>query len=174
MWSKPTENLIRLLPLWGLLLLLSSCRTAAPRLDYRALARASVRLGIDIGPQDNHRLYLEAAEWIGTRYRTGGDSRRGTDCSGMTGQIYRKVYRIQLPRSTGEQKEQSRRVSKRNLREGDLVFFTSNRSGRKPAHVGIYLKEGKFIHASTSKGVIVSRLDETYYRDNWIAGGRVQ
>lgn len=173
MWSKPANRFIRLLPLWGLLLLLGSCRTTAPRVDYRALARASIRLGIDIGPQDNHQLYIEAARWIGTPYRPGGDTRRGTDCSGLTCQLYQKVYRVQLARSTGEQKDQSRKVGRRNLREGDLLFFTSNRSGRKPAHVGIYLKEGKFIHASTSKGVIVSNLDEKYYRDNWISGGRI-
>lgn len=61
---------------------LSSCHTSAPRLDYKALAQASVRLGVDIELQDNHKLYIHASEWIGTPYRAGGDSKRGTDCSG--------------------------------------------------------------------------------------------
>ena len=71
---------------------LSGCRTSAPKLDYKKLARASVRLGVDIGMEDNHKLYLEAAEWIGTPYRGGGETKRGTDCSGMTCQIYKKVF----------------------------------------------------------------------------------
>lgn len=157
-----------------LIFCLSSCHTSAPRLDYKALARASVRLGIDIGPTDNHKLYIESAEWTGVSYRPGGDSKQGTDCSGFTCRIYEKVYRTKLPRSTEEQKKESRTIGKRHLREGDLVFFTSKRSGNKPAHVGIYLKEGKFVHASTSKGVIVSSLQEKYYIDNWLSGGRIE
>ena len=160
--------------LTGLIFILSSCRTSAPRLDYQALARASVLLGVDINMEDNHKLYLESAEWIGVPYRGGGDSKRGTDCSGLTYQIYRKVYRTQVPRNTEDLRKESTKVAKRNLREGDLVFFSSSRSRKKVAHVGIYLKNGKFIHASTSKGVIVSRLSEDYYTRHWISGGRIR
>ena len=160
--------------LLGLIISFSSCRTSAPRLDYKALAKASIRLGVDINLEDNHKLYRESADWIGVPYRGGGDSKRGTDCSGLTYQVYRKVYRTQLPRNTEDLKKKSNKVSKRNLREGDLVFFTSRNSGKKVAHVGIYLKNGKFIHASTSKGVIVSNLNEDYYTKHWISGGRIQ
>ena len=160
--------------LLGLIISLSSCRTSAPRLDYKALAKASIRLGVDINLEDNHKLYMDSADWIGVPYRGGGDSKRGTDCSGLTYQVYRKVYRTQLPRNTEDLKKKSYKVSKRNLREGDLVFFTSRNSGKKVAHVGIYLKNGKFIHASTSKGVIVSNLNEDYYTKHWISGGRIQ
>lgn len=166
------KHLTYMLALLGLVVSLSSCRTTAPRLDYKALARASVRLGVDVNLEDNHKLYIEAAQWIGVPYRPGGDSKRGTDCSGLTCQLYKKVYRTQLSRSTDEQKDESSKVARRNLREGDLVFFSSSRSGRKVAHVGIYLKDGKFIHASTSSGVIVSRLDEKYYTQHWLSGGR--
>ena len=160
--------------LLGLIISFSSCRTSAPRLDYKALAKASIRLGVDINLEDNHKLYMESADWIGVPYRSGGDSKRGTDCSGLTYQVYRKVYRTQLPRKTEDLKKKSNKVSKRNLREGDLVFFTSRNSGKKVAHVGIYLKNGKFIHANTSKGVIVSNLNEDYYTKHWISGGRIQ
>ena len=88
--------------------------------------------------------------------------------------IYRKVYRTQVPRNTEDLKKESNKVAKRNLREGDLVFFTSSRSKNKVAHVGIYLKNGKFIHSSTSKGVIVSNLNENYYTKHWISGGRIR
>lgn len=167
-----TGRLYRLLLPALLLLCLSSCHTSAPRLDYRALARASVQLGMDIGPKDNHRLYLTAAEWIGTPYRSGGHTKRGTDCSGLTGEIYRKVYRVRLPRSTGEQLAACRKVARRGLKEGDLVFFHNGKSRKKVTHVGIYLKDGKFVHASTSRGVIVSSLDENYWRCCWMRGGR--
>ena len=158
----------------GLTAILSSCRTSAPRLDYQALARASLLLGVDINLEDNHKLYLEAADWIGAPYRGGGDSKKGTDCSGMVYQIYRKVYRTQVPRNSEELKNKSNKIAKRNLKEGDLVFFSSNRSKKKVAHVGIYLKNGKFIHSSTSRGVIVSRLGEDYYSRHWICGGRIR
>lgn len=157
----------------GVIVSLSSCRTSAPRLDYQALARASILLGVDINLEDNHKLYLESAKWIGVPYRSGGDSKRGTDCSGFVSQVYRKVYRKHVPRSTEDLKKASSKIAKRNLREGDLVFFTSSRSRKKVAHVGIYLKNGKFVHASTSKGVIVSRLSERYYTQHWISGGRI-
>ena len=156
------------------LLGLMSCHTSAPRLDYKALAQASVRLGMDIELTDNHKLYVNAAEWIGTPYRVGGDSRHGTDCSGLVSQLYKKTYRMRLSRSTDGQLKESNKIARRNLREGDLVFFTSRSSRKKVAHVGIYLKDGKFIHASTSQGVIVSSLKEKYYTQHWLCGGRVK
>ncbi len=156
----------------GTVLLLSSCRTAAPRLDYRALANASVKLGMDIDLRDNHRLYTEVTGWIGTPYRMGGDTKRGTDCSGFTRQIYKTVYHKSLDRNSESQRKQCKKVAKHQLKEGDLVFFSSNNSGKKVAHVGIYLKDGKFVHASTSRGVIVSKLSENYYKTHWICGGR--
>ena len=160
--------------LLGLMFCLSSCHTSAPRLDYKALAQASVRLGMDIELTDNHKLYVNAAEWIGTPYRAGGDSRHGTDCSGLVSQLYKKTYRMRLSRSTDGQLKESNKIARRNLREGDLVFFTSRSSRKKVAHVGIYLKEGKFIHASTTRGVIVSQLNEPYYTKHWISGGRTR
>lgn len=153
---------------------LTACRTAAPRLDYQALAHASIRLGVDIAMDDNHRLYTECASWIGVPYRSGGSSRRGTDCSGLVHEVFRKVYRADTPRSTADLRKAAVKVSKSGLREGDLVFFSSERSRKQVAHVGIYLKEGRFVHASTGKGVTVSRLDEAYYQRHWLGGGRLK
>lgn len=172
--GRKKRYFLQFILLLGLIASLSSCRTSAPRLDYQALARASILLGVDINMEDNHKLYLEAADWIGVPYRGGGDSKRGADCSGLVYQVYRKVYRTQVPRNTEDLKKESNKVAKRNLREGDLVFFTSSRSKNKVAHVGIYLKNGKFIHSSTSKGVIVSNLNENYYTKHWISGGRIR
>lgn len=69
--------------------------------------------------------------------------------------------------------KQASKVSRGKLKEGDLVFFSSRNSRKKVAHVGIYLKDGKFVHASSSRGVIVSHLNEPYYRTHWMRGGRI-
>lgn len=168
------KHFLYLVALLGLVFSLSSCRTSAPRLDYKALAKASTRLGMDINKDDNHKLYLASAEWIGVPYRAGGESKHGTDCSGFVSQLYKRVYNIRLARSTDGQLKESNKVSRRHLREGDLVFFTSRASRKRVAHVGIYLKDGKFVHASTSQGVIVSSLNEKYYTQYWLRGGRVK
>lgn len=157
-------------------ILLASCRTSSiPSQHYRELARASVRLGMDIDRKDNHALYIESSRWIGTPYRSGGSTQRGTDCSGMVSQIYSKVYRTTLHRTAEEQRKYDcRNIKKGKLREGDLVFFHNGRNRKRASHVGIYLKDGRFIHASTSRGVIVSRLNEEYYHKHWLAGGQVK
>ena len=166
------KHLIRTLLLMTLAMGLSSCRTTTPKVDYKTLAKASIKLGMDIEYEDNHALYAEASDWLRTPYRIGGSSKKGVDCSGLASQIYHKVYRIKLPRTSDSQYSNSRKVAKGNLREGDLVFFTSNQSGKRVAHSGIYLKNGKFVHASSSQGVIISSLNETYYKTHWKSGGR--
>lgn len=163
-----------IIPLSFLIIAFSSCGSVAPKADYRALAKASIRLGMDIGYADNHRLYIEASEWMGAPYRSGGHSKHGTDCSGLTTQLYRKVYKVKLERSSNQQLKQSKKVLKRNLNEGDLVFFSNQSSSKKVGHVGVYLKDGKFIHASSSKGVMISKLNEPYYEKRWIQGGRMK
>ncbi len=159
------------------LLLFASCGTSrhAAGVDYTALARAGIALGLDIDEDDDRSLMLEAASWIGVRYRYAGNDRRGVDCSGLTYNIYRTVYGIQLQRSSeGMYEEDVDKISKRKLKSGDLVFFGTGKKRRKVNHVGIYLKDGAFIHTSNSSGVIVSRLDEEYYRKRYIKAGRVK
>ncbi|WP_294453673.1 C40 family peptidase [uncultured Bacteroides sp.] len=153
----------------------SSCGTRRLNYDFRDLAAAAIRLDMDIDLKDNHKLYLEAADWIGTPYRYGGTTKKGVDCSGLTMSIYRTVYRKKLSRNSEEQRDKDcQRVLKRNLREGDLVFFHNGKKKRRASHVGIYLKDGRFIHASTSVGVVVSSLNERYYSSHWLQGGRVK
>ena len=128
---------------------------------------------MDIEMDDNHSLYVEAAGWLGVPYRSGGTNKRGVDCSGLTSSIYKKVYHKKLERSSEEQrKKDCRKISKGKLREGDLVFFHNGRKKKRATHVGIYLKNGKFIHASTSRGVIISNLNEDYWKKHWLSGGR--
>lgn len=166
-----------LFPLFALVLLtgcLSSCGTKVPSYDYQALAKASVRLGMDINMEDNKQLYIEVANWIGVSYLPEGMDTHGVDCSGFICQVYKNVYKKRLERNTaGQLKKNCNPISMSHLKEGDLVFFSSKQSKGNVAHVGIYLKEDKFVHASISKGVIISSLKESYYAKNWITGGRV-
>ena len=159
--------------LCALAFLLGSCRTIAPQYDYQELARASVRLGMDIDMNDNHALYMESAQWLGVPYRNGGTTEQGIDCSGLTSAIYKKVYRKSLERNSDDQrKKDCRKVKKGKLREGDLVFFHNGRKKKTATHVGIYLKDRKFIHASSRQGVIISTIDEDYWEKHWLSGGR--
>ena len=117
-------------------------------------------------------LEREARTWLGTNYKYGGDSKSGTDCSGLVMQVFLKVTAIKLPRNSADQQKFCRSVDRRKLAPGDLVFFSSSRNGRV-SHVGLYIGGGDFIHASTSRGVIVSNLSEKYYTDHYHSGGRV-
>lgn len=149
------------------------CGSIAPKYNYQEIARASIRLGMDISIKDNHTLYIESSKWLGVPYRRGGNTLEGVDCSGFTSAIYKKVYRRKLERNSENQRNKDcRKVKKRNLREGDLVFFHNGKKKKRATHVGIYLKDQKFIHASTRQGVIVSRLDEVYWEKHWLSGGR--
>ncbi len=157
------------------LLLMCSCRSVIPACNYKELAHAGIVLGIDIDKTDNHKLYMEASRWIGTPYKNGGNSKQGTDCSGLTSAIYQKVYRKKLQRSAdGQLKKNCKKISKSNLREGDLVFFHGKHSYKTANHVGIYLKENKFIHTSSSRGVVVDNLNRSYWRNSWLSGGKVK
>lgn len=119
-----------------------------------------------------HPVVAEARRWIGTPYRYGGTSRQGADCSGMVMEVVRQSVGITLPRNSLRQCEACRPVSLEVVRPGDLVFFRSARSGGKVCHVGIYSGNGRFIHASSSKGVIESRLAENYYATHFHGAGR--
>jgi hypothetical protein len=133
----------------------------------------SSMLGISINDVSLLDLYREVADWLGTRYRRGGMSRKAVDCSGFTNIIYKNVFDIQLDRvSTVIAKNVKESITdKEDLLPGDMVFFST--FGKKYInHVGVYIGEGKFIHASIKKGVIISRLDEGYYSKVWKKGGR--
>lgn len=177
------KNLLYILLFSIILLLSSSCGStkSGPQLyDPKEVAYLSTKLGINLSNKDknddkNMALYAETSLWLGTPYRYGGMTRRGTDCSGFTMQVYKKIYRKNTPRSTsGLAKAKYPKVAKRNLQVGDLLLFATGKKKGEVTHAGIYLKEGKFIHASTSRGVIVSHIDENYYKKAWVRAIRVK
>lgn len=159
------------------ILFLTGCKTRSnfSAAEMRDIVHAASKLDMYIDYEDNHKLYIEAASWLGTPYQYGGTSRNGIDCSALTQKIYQNVYHKNIARSSTDQmKKSSQRVRKRKLKEGDLVFFGSSKNKKRCSHVGIYLKDKKFIHASSSKGVIVSSLHQKYWKKYWLAGGRVK
>jgi cell wall-associated NlpC family hydrolase len=118
----------------------------------------------------NTYLFNFIDEWWGVRYRYGGTTMRGVDCSSYTGQLLYTVYAAKMPRTAREQYAVTTRVRRDELQEGDLVFFNT-RGG--VSHVGLYLSDGYFTHSSSSSGVTISNLNEAYYSRKFISGGRV-
>ncbi len=135
------------------------------QLKYAAL------LNTEIQSLPSKTLLENVDEWYGVRYRTGGNTKSGVDCSGFTVAVYAAVYGIMLPRVSRDQYRTSRKISTTELQEGDLVFFNTN--GRGVSHVGVYLGNNKFIHASVSKGIMVNGLFEPYYLKRYIGAGRI-
>lgn len=119
------------------------------------------------------KVVAEAQNWIGTKYKYGGHSRNGTDCSGFIMQIFEDIAGIKLPRDSRSQQAFVEPLKRGDLAPGDLVFFASKVGGSRVGHVGLYIGKGNFIHSSTSKGVIISNLDETYYDRHYHSSGRV-
>jgi len=120
---------------------------------------------------ESNRLVLFMSEWGGTPYKYGGTTKRGVDCSGLMRELFEYVYNHQLPRSAYYQFRITKRVRKKDLREGDLVFFKTR--GINPWHVGMYIGSDMFIHSSSSLGVTVSCLDDGLYERIYFAAGRI-
>lgn len=129
-------------------------------------------LGLKCSDDDNAALYEEVNAWLGVPYRYGGTDRNGIDCSAFVGTVYKDVYGMTLHRSANDMLRDVTLISKEQLKEGDIVFFTNSKG--KVSHVGIYLKDGLFAHSSTSNGVSVSRLEDTYWSRHFYRGGRVK
>lgn len=127
-------------------------------------------------PAATSKLMAEADKWLGTPYRYGGSTRgKGADCSGFVTQVFSDALAIKLPRSSAQQQQWCSvlRRDKTDLVPGDLVFFSTGK-GSGVSHVGLYVGNGKMIHSSTSKGVIVTDLNERYYAQTYHSAGRVE
>lgn len=110
-------------------------------------------------------------ELLGVRYKTGGSTPKGFDCSGFTSYVFEKLAGIDLNRRSIDQAKEGIKIEKDKLREGDLVFFKTN--GKSISHVGIYVGDGKFAHASSTKGITITSLDDKYYAKRYVTARRV-
>lgn len=128
-------------------------------------------LGIPVNRDGNLMLYDTIATWLGTPYKFAGSCEKGIDCSGFVNVLFDRVYGKRLgARNSGEIYNSIYKLDRTELKEGDLVFFRIYR--RRISHVGLYLGNNKFVHASTSRGVIISDLDEPYYKRFFAGAGR--
>ncbi len=116
------------------------------------------------------KLMSQHDKWKGTRYREGGLSKKGVDCSGFVYITYQSVLGIQLPRTSDKQATVGVKISRNNLQAGDLIFF---KTGFFTRHVGIFLQNSDFLHASTSKGVTISSLKNNYWKSRYIFSRRI-
>lgn len=116
------------------------------------------------------RLDKHFAAWRGTPYRMGGLNKQGIDCSGFVYITYRDVFGVSLPRTTRQLAKTGTEIPKGQLKTGDLVIF---KTGLKQKHVGVYIGNGKFLHASSSKGVIASNMHSDYWSDAFRQSRRV-
>lgn len=121
---------------------------------------------------NNEKLYRFIDTWMGVPHRLGGMDKKGVDCSGFTIILEKDIYNRAIPRTAKSMAESVKRKYEQDLKEGDLVFFDFE--GQKFSHVGVYLHNNKFVHASTSKGVIISDLKDPWYYKYFSRGGSIK
>lgn len=160
--------------LWFLWLFTTCTTYYRPPLDQKQTSKRSPTI---LKPEDQEqrdvliKKFIDRIKaYLGTPYRYGGDSAEGMDCSGFVATIFNQSCQIQLPHNAYQIYQGCQKISRRELYLGDLVFF-SNRKAID--HVGIYLAKDYFVHASVSYGVIVSELNDLYYRSRFAAAGRI-
>lgn len=134
----------------------------------------AILLDVPVESITDGRLFDFIESWYGTKYRYGGNDRSGIDCSAFAQTFVSSIYNVGVPRTSASQYENSKRISKSDLQEGDLVFFRTSGKKKAVSHVGVYLRNNKFVHASTSSGVIINDLDDNYYSRTFAGCGRVK
>ena len=156
------------------LLALFSCgthRSTTGNSSSSVQKKYSKLLGVSEKEITNKKLYSFIDKWYGVPYKYGGKSKNRVDCSGFTSILYKEVYGKEFSGSSESMNKQCKTISKSELREGDLVFFKID--SKDVSHVGIYLQNNKFIHATTKVGVMIDDLSEEYYNKYFESAGRI-
>lgn len=147
-----------------------STQTTDP--DNLAKEYFSQIMGVAVSATTNSKMYQFIYDWIGTPYRFGGNSKKGIDCSSFAAQLYDQVFNTAIGSSSRNIYSNVEKVNRADLKPGDFVFFKIR--SRNITHVGVYIGDDKFAHASTGKGVMISNLGEAYWKRYFFNGGRVQ
>ena len=129
-------------------------------------------LGFNIDSISNSELYKSISSWLGVKYCYSGDSKNGIDCSDFATTIYRDAFNKTLVGSASDIYKTLTPLKKSQLKEGDLVFFKIRK--KRVSHVGVYLSNNRFVHASVHEGVVISDLDAPYYKKHFFRGGRTK
>ena len=133
--------------------------------------RYAVLLSTPAEEVKNKKMFEFIDDWYGTPYRLGGTTKKGVDCSAFSQFLFASVYDLSIPRTAREQYNLTSRISRTQLNEGDLIFFNT-RGGI--SHVGVYLQNNKFVHASTSGGVMISNIFDEYWAKKFVGVGRLK
>jgi lipoprotein Spr len=141
-------------------------------IEENTLGYYSQIFGFPISSIKNKALFETISNWLGTPYSYSGKTSNGIDCSGFVSMLYKKAYDILLTGNAAELYSKADLIKSNALQEGDLVFFRIRK--RKISHVGIYIGENKFAHATVHNGVIISDLGEPYYRKYFVKGGKIK
>ncbi|NUN68282.1 MAG: C40 family peptidase [Bacteroidetes bacterium] len=149
----------------------SAAASTVPPQPKRTAPDAAAPESAPSGAFEQQKMMDAILAWMGTPYEYGGESRSGIDCSAFSREIFRNSAGITLPRTTEEQVKLGAPVAKEELKFGDLLFF--NTSGKNPSHVGIYIGDDMFAHASVSFGVTLSSLYSSYYKKRYTEARRV-
>ncbi len=187
------RSLLFFLALFGLIVFVSACAstTSSVRFSAKLISKEEIKsleadaerepdddAVVDVLPPPKvlptnarERLENEMDKYLGVRYRYGGTGIAGMDCSGFVSRVFYDALNISLPRSSAAQAKVGVAVSRAKLEFGDLVFFKIRRN--RISHVGIYVGDNNFVHASTKLGVIVSSLDEPYYKRRYVTARRI-
>ena len=131
----------------------------------------AVLLDVEVEKLSNKKLVEYIHQWWSVPYRIGGSTMSGIDCSNFVKGLTNYAYGLNLPRTSREQAASCSEINTEDQKEGDLVFFNT---GRGISHVGLYMANNKFVHASTSMGVIISSLDEPYWKRRYVKSGRMK
>lgn len=186
--SQPIlRYVLRLAPAVAAIVMLSGCGTLSSSAEassskYSETNAVKDRQGLSLqSSQDEFesmvknvdvksKILNQYAGWKGVRYRMGGMTKKGVDCSGFVQMTFREQFGLVLPRDTSRQQSMGQQIKRDKLRPGDLVLFRAGSTGR---HVGIYIGNDNFVHASTSNGVMISSMNEKYWNSRYHQARRV-
>ena len=168
--------MLRNISFFFIILIFSACSEKNINLTQNTLSYPSASLEKTILENQSDKIYINKSlnafykEWEGVEYKYGGNSKKGIDCSAFIQKAYKQTLDIKIPRTTILQSKVGKKINKSQLQYGDLVFF---KTGRNSRHVGIYIDDGKFMHASSSKGVTISELENIYFDKHYWKSTRI-